>query len=256
MSLSSPSLESASCVQLMMPRLDPIEPASPPHDLVLETRSVTAAGLWDCLVEGSLEVAGHDVDATHASLVLSARQPRHRIATLATNAELLATVLTGCAQKVKALESEIAASTVSLRVTLTLRAFGVCGSVRHAPLALALLAALRSFDRSSSVSLHHLVLRRDAPAGIELRIPRPEAALEPQLTPIEYEVLREVIAGATHDQIAARRERSRRTVANQLQSVSSKLGVSGRFRYISLAVTLSQRRHAGPSVHGELGWRN
>jgi DNA-binding CsgD family transcriptional regulator len=65
---------------------------------------------------------------------------------------------------------------------------------------------------------------------------RPEPSLRSRLSPAEYEVLQAIVQGDSHAQIAVSRDRSARTVANQLQSISDKLGVCGRFRLINLAV--------------------
>ena len=48
------------------------------------------------------------------------------------------------------------------------------------------------------------------------------------LSPAEQAVVAEALRGSTNDEIALRRNASIRTVANQLRSAYSKLGVSGR----------------------------
>jgi DNA-binding NarL/FixJ family response regulator len=60
----------------------------------------------------------------------------------------------------------------------------------------------------------------------------------PQLTPpqnltaAEHDVALAVLAGASNREIALRRGTSERTVANQLRSIYSKLGISGRIDLI------------------------
>jgi DNA-binding CsgD family transcriptional regulator len=49
------------------------------------------------------------------------------------------------------------------------------------------------------------------------------------LSPAEREVVELVLAGLTNVEIASKRERSARTIANQLASIFRKLGVSSRF---------------------------
>lgn len=50
----------------------------------------------------------------------------------------------------------------------------------------------------------------------------------PELTPAERDIARDVLAGCSTAEIARRRERSPRTIANQLASIYRKLGVSSR----------------------------
>ena len=59
------------------------------------------------------------------------------------------------------------------------------------------------------------------------------------LTPAEHEVAADVIAGLSTPEIARRRGRAARTVANQLSSIYRKLGVTSR---AELAAFLISRR--------------
>src|SRR5689334_12308477 len=58
--------------------------------------------------------------------------------------------------------------------------------------------------------------------------PLPEPVCPPGLTLAEREVLKAVLRGASNDEIAASRGVSTNTVANQLRSIYSKLGVGSR----------------------------
>jgi DNA-binding CsgD family transcriptional regulator len=64
-------------------------------------------------------------------------------------------------------------------------------------------------------------------AVLEWRCP-PGRELGPPLTPAEIEVVRLVLAGHSNQAIAALRRRSSRTVAKQLASAYSKVGVGSR----------------------------
>ncbi len=61
------------------------------------------------------------------------------------------------------------------------------------------------------------------------------------LTAAESEVVSDVLRGLTNAEIARRRRRSPRTIANQLASIYRKLGVSSRF---DLAALLGGRNQA------------
>ena len=62
----------------------------------------------------------------------------------------------------------------------------------------------------------------------------PRADLPPQLTRAEVEVARLALAGLSNRQIASRRRRSPRTVANQLAAMFRKLGVCSRLELFAL----------------------
>jgi DNA-binding CsgD family transcriptional regulator len=198
------------------------------------------AGIWNDLAEGRLAIAGHGVDSTQASLLLRPAVPGRRVASPA-QVETLASALAGCPQKVQAFDFDLSPSTVSVQASAALHSFGLSCSARRAPLAVAMLAAVRDLGGDAWPAGTRLV--RAVPRGsFELCLPRPEVLLRPRLTQVEYEVLREVVAGASCQEIGARRGRSMRTLANQLRSVSQKLGVCGRFQYIRLAVSLAVGR--------------
>jgi DNA-binding NarL/FixJ family response regulator len=67
---------------------------------------------------------------------------------------------------------------------------------------------------------------------------RPDSAIESMLSPAECSVVRLVIEGFSHAEIASRRKTSTRTVANQLASVFRRLKVSGRLQLCRYLVEL------------------
>jgi DNA-binding CsgD family transcriptional regulator len=243
MVLASFALESVAPSRSLIPVLGIAEPAfrtlpSVPEEPDLETSSRSLTRVWDDLVEGRLTITGHRVD--DACAFLSLVRPRTRRAVPPSIAEILAGALTGCAQKVTALDRRRMPSTISVWISRALREVGLDCCVRNAPLALAMLASVRALGDGNAFRGYRIV-SSCAPSSLELRMRRPDAALRDRLSPREYEVLREVIAGSSHKEIGAHRERSPRTIANQLRSVSVKLGVTGRFEWIHLAVSLSAR---------------
>jgi DNA-binding CsgD family transcriptional regulator len=200
-----------------------------------------AAELWQGLASGRLKVVGHGTDDTHAVLLLrAARQraveghPHHCPATL----EL---ALGGRAQKVLAFDSQVVPSVVSQRLAHTLRNFGLDCSPRFAPMALVLLAA--AYRDVGTLTALQLEQRELADGTLLLRMLRPDPILRPRVSHTEYDVLRRIIDGCSNSRVSEMRKRSARTVANQLRSISSKLGVSGRLQYINLAVKLAAAGH-------------
>jgi DNA-binding CsgD family transcriptional regulator len=77
-------------------------------------------------------------------------------------------------------------------------------------------------------------------AGVKYRIvslARPDGELASLLTPAQFDVVRLRVEGKSHDEIAALRHRSRRTIANQLAESFRRLGVSGRAELIRCLIT-------------------
>ena len=83
-----------------------------------------------------------------------------------------------------------------------------------------------------------LRIRRDRCYRV-ISVTRPEAGLERVLTRAQYEVVRLLVEGKSHVEIALVRHRSTRTIANQLGAVFRKLGVSGRSELIRRLIVQS-----------------
>jgi DNA-binding CsgD family transcriptional regulator len=62
------------------------------------------------------------------------------------------------------------------------------------------------------------------------------------LTPAESEVIAQILKGRTNAQIAALRDASERTVANQIANAFRKLGVTSRLELVALAPLLGPTR--------------
>jgi DNA-binding CsgD family transcriptional regulator len=62
---------------------------------------------------------------------------------------------------------------------------------------------------------------------------RPEAPIAPLLTSCERDVVSRFLDGESYAEIARGRQRSVRTVANQLSAVFRRVGVSGRLEFVS-----------------------
>lgn len=249
MVLETFSLEARPRVCLKLPELLPsgtdtqvVQPFLPTNRSADAQKSRLAL-VWDELVAGRLSIAAHRVDEASVSLSLTASEPREPSPERALRAEILEGALTGRAQKITALDHRLMPSTLSLWMSCTLRDMGFDCCVRQAPLGLAMLAFVHAEQQRALPPGYHLVSMTSS-RSLELEMPRPEPALRERLSPCEYEVVRQVIAGASYLQVGSARGVSPRTVANQLRSASCKLGVIGRFQWLSLAMRLSWERHA------------
>lgn len=201
----------------------------------------SAAARWTDLVEGRLAIVGHSVNELEASLIVQLRPEAEANPCSPFAAAMIRRILTGCAQKVLAYESDIAASTASFRIGSTLRGFGLELTMRQAPLALAVLAASHAISTSWSPPGYH-ELATCKLDQLELRMPRPEVGLRRRVTSAEYDVLKAIVEGLSYREVGALLGRSPRTVANQLRSISTKVGVCGRLQFVNLAVELCLSR--------------
>ena len=190
--------------------------------------------VWSCLTVGRFFVVHSETTAERASLRIRARQMvlrnrRHLDAVKAFESALL-----GRAQKVIADELAVSLSTASAMLKQVAETMGFSCRFKRLPLAVPLLLhALRrqAFDE--------IFIGTD-PAGdgdLCLTVRRFDTAFAESLSRGEYEVACALLEGKTHEEIAAIRHASTRTVANQLSSVFRKFGTSGRFELLRLAVT-------------------
>ncbi|HTQ06914.1 MAG TPA: LuxR C-terminal-related transcriptional regulator [Polyangiaceae bacterium] len=148
----------------------------------------------------------------------------------ALNAAILRRVLAGERQKVAAVELRRAPSTISVYCRSCLEYMGVRDSASRAPLLLMLaahaslgaeLGAVRSFSNDS---------------GEVLSAERPDNDLPSCLSAAEKCVVRMMVEGGSHVNMAEQRACSHRTVANQLAAVFRKLHVSGRGELVASLV--------------------
>jgi DNA-binding CsgD family transcriptional regulator len=212
--------------------------AFPTHANVSRVPSASsAAARWEDLVQGRLVIVHHAAGEFDVSLTVEFRREAAEPCDPAA-AAMMRRILTGCAQKVMAYELDVAASTASLRAGKALKAFGLKMTTRRAPPALAMLAASHATSANYSPQGYH-ELPTGKPDQLELRMPRPEGRLRRYLSPAEYAVLKAIVEGHSYREVGALLNRSPRTVANQLRSISTKVGVCGRLQLINLAIKLS-----------------
>lgn len=127
-----------------------------------------------------------------------------------------ARVARGESNKVIAMELDLHESSVAEILRRAMRKLGVCQRVHLARLATAggFRPALRDLDRI-------------------VELPLDEEDLPACLTDAEREIARLVLAGCDNAEIAERRARSYRTIANQLASIYGKLGVANRTELVA-----------------------
>lgn len=145
---------------------------------------------------------------------------------------LLEAVLIDGAQKVVAIDTGVAASTVASRAQQALQRLGVdCKPSRPHPLLVLAATAERSGDGSVTGSLSFVT--RVEPGVRVVSAPRPERFLFKELSSAEFAVIRSFVEGDCYATIARQRGTSERTVANQIASVFRRLNVSGRAELLS-----------------------
>lgn len=133
---------------------------------------------------------------------------------------VLGRALEGCANKVIALDLRLAGSTIAGYLATAARKLGAGSRIE--------LMATCGRDSTRSETL--------------------DAASLARLTPAEHDVVQGLLSGRSNAEIAARRQRSPRTVANQIASIYRKLGVGSRFDLAARAFALPRPAMAVPSA--------
>jgi DNA-binding CsgD family transcriptional regulator len=215
-------------------------------------RTPELIALWDELLAGRWKVTGHLCDDASCRLVLGYdKRPGGSWRTISPKRRsMFESVLLGQAQKVLAIDMGRSASTVSSVLHGCLQTLGLSCQFRNVPLALALFAhATRLNEAVLGASLV-----READSCV-LTFSRPDGVLRRRLSQVEYDVARLSLEGKSHAQIATLRRTSARTIANQLQSIFSKLNATGRLRLLRLAIDSLPQRPAltAESRHRALG---
>lgn len=198
--------------------------------------------LWSDLVTGNSKVVDGFFSDDRCYLVISSHQgrgaayrPRARDLTV-----LESVTARGNTQKVMSIELGISASSVAGIVRRYLEFLGVCCQPSRMPVVLVMVA-------NASLEGQNLEGARCSPFEYEgvryqaVSTPRPEATIASLLSPAEYAIVGLLLEGRDHAQIAACRNTSRRTIANQLASAFQRVGVSGR---TELMHALALRSHA------------
>jgi DNA-binding CsgD family transcriptional regulator len=150
----------------------------------------------------------------------------------------LRSVLTAGGLKVPALELGRTASTVLLHSRAVLEFMGLSCAPSKTP-ALVMLAAYCAHGLRIEHDGRYTELSEGDARYAVASVTRPDAAAGRLLSPALREVLRMVVDGMTHAEIARARGTSHRTVANQLSAIFHRLGVSGRLELMRHLATAS-----------------
>lgn len=194
--------------------------------------AIPLAELWLELLAGSWHVEASDCCEFRCHLFLrripkgAARRP-----VAARDRELLERILAGDTEKAVAIDQGVSTSTVATHLTSVLRGWGLkCGANGVPALLVIALHACRGATSIAygSMSSEDQLSRVSAP--------RPDRSLPDLLSSAERHVTRRLVEGWTRTAIARERQRSERTVANQIATIFSKLSVSGRRSLIALLV--------------------
>jgi len=191
------------------------------------------ARLWDELLSGRCKIVSAQCEDTHCSLSLVDSEPLSSTTNAMSRARraLVEDAILGQTQKALAIDLGRSSATVSTVLHTNLQAMGLSCQFRCLPLALALLA--HAARRQDALLQPSLVCERETSS---VTFARPDWTLRARLSGGEYEVARFVLEGKTRAEMALQRRVSQRTIANQLQSVFSKLKVSGRFQLLRVAL--------------------
>jgi DNA-binding NarL/FixJ family response regulator len=145
-------------------------------------------------------------------------------------------------QKAVAVEIGCASSTVASSAARCLHLLGLDRTSRAAPMSIVMMAHASQAMRSAGTKLPEVTHLAES---VLVSIERPDLAVGALLSRGEAEVLRLRVDGLMLRAIASERATSERTVANQLASAYTKLGVSGRSELLASLVQGSWRRRVG-----------
>jgi DNA-binding CsgD family transcriptional regulator len=192
---------------------------------------VDLTALWAMLTSGECFVLdGHCSDDQCFLIVERRRQPLGRFL-VGSRVKLLERILLGQSQKAVAIDFRLAVSTVALACSDCLRVMGRNHLSSRVP-PLLVMAAHAAHGLKLPPARAQRVTRGHAEHWV-LSAKRPDLKLTGDLTQAEEAVTRLLVEGHPHARIAALRDASPRTIANQLASAFRKLGISGRAELLS-----------------------
>jgi DNA-binding NarL/FixJ family response regulator len=183
--------------------------------------------LWADLLTGQASIVDAFFSAERSYLVLSTDQRAPLLPPPESRFRLLERFLAGTSHKAAAIDGGLACSTVAFACRQCLTFMGLSCLPSKAPPLLFLLAHSAQGSRSTIP----VWAREFEQSGSLRRIvaaPRFESRFAQLLSPAAYQVMRLLVEGKTHAEIAATRGTAERTIANQLATVFTSIRVSGR----------------------------
>jgi len=190
--------------------------------------------IWSRLIRHQLEVA-HTFATDQSEYMVLREKIQDPPPLSGRNLAIFETVFVGVGRKVVSYDVGLASSSLAQVLKSALRDMGLNCSPARAP---SLLVKLAHAARSPASQLElktgqfALTTNRYLVVSDDLECP-----LLKQLAPAQRAVMRLLIYGSSHADIAARRHTSSRTVANQVASACQRLGVSGRFDLLQRVAT-------------------
>jgi DNA-binding CsgD family transcriptional regulator len=195
--------------------------------------------LWSEMMQLKWFAATGFCSSTHCYLLLERRSAPVLTPAVVRGLNTLERVLTGESPKVLAYEMRVSTSTVASRCAIGMQTIGSETTASAAP-TLFLLAA----HAARGMKLRSALVRPIPGAENErwlVGYRRPDQELATSLTDAECGVIRLLVEGRSHSEMSRIRDRSPRTIANQLGSAFRKLGASGR---TALVAELLRQQHS------------
>jgi DNA-binding NarL/FixJ family response regulator len=190
------------------------------------TCMASLAGLWQELARGDSIVVDDFFSTERCYLVVAPRraEPAQRVE--GRRLAILQAVMAGLPQTNVAIDLSLAPSTVAVNTRLGLECLGVWGKAsRSHPLLM--LAAMAATQPSATTARASAFVVDDHQLRV-IGASRPERHLAGVLPGAELAVIRRLVEGWSHAEIARERGTSTRTIANQIAAVFRRLSVSGR----------------------------
>jgi len=194
--------------------------------------------LWRDLLRGNARIVAQHSDETHhyfelvptLGVPLPPRELRRWLPTLL-----------GDLQKVVAVDEHLAVSTVACAAARCLKLIGLSCTAKETPMLLVIMAHIG--ERYGTERVEGGEVLRFA-RSIVVKTRRPDLLLPATLTRSETHVIKLRIDGLSHERIASLRATSPRTIANQLASVYTKLGVSSRAELLANLASATYQPHS------------
>jgi len=192
----------------------------------LSSQSGALRNVWDALASGQWTAKDTFYTETRLYLVLKHWHGRPRPPSAA-DLEMLKRTLLGARQKVVAMDSRKSHSSVTGRLGACMSAMGFEPHASRAP-ALLIAAAAASVGQTRLGNARTTEIEQGGSHYWIVSVPRLEHAIAHAVTPTELKIVKLVVEGLTHQQMAREHGSSPRTVANHISSVFHRVGVSGR----------------------------
>jgi DNA-binding CsgD family transcriptional regulator len=206
---------------------------------------VALSEVWDRLAWGSLEIVDDFVTMDRCYLIVRAREDHAMKKLERRGLMVLKRVLIEGCQKIVAMDLGIAASTAASLGRTGLMAMGLRCRVHNTPYIVAV-AAHASHERASAWARVSR-LTSEGPRVQVLSVPRPESRVHHLLSQAVLEVTGSLLEGKTRSVIAQARNRSERTVANQLSIAFRQLNASSRLDLMRVLARSPEREAVQPS---------